>query len=85
MAKAISVKSSSDRKKHPLNCGLSHLDTPQTLADDPSSLQLMLSVCCISSKISHSCRVQGRRTPLRGLRIVLRQLIKIILTYVVNF
>ena len=40
MAKAISVKSSSDKKKHPFNCELSHLDTLQTLADDPPSLQL---------------------------------------------
>ena len=42
----------------------------------------MLSMCCISSKVSYSCRVQGRGIPLRGLRIVLRQFI---LTDVVNF
>ena len=42
----------------------------------------MLSVCCISSKISYSCTVQGRGIPLRGLTIVLRQFI---LTHVVKF
>ena len=42
----------------------------------------MLSVCCISSKISYLCAVQGRGIPLRGLRIVSRQFI---LTHVVNF
>ena len=88
MAKATSVKSSSDRKKLPLNCGLSHLDNSTNTCRWPSFLAIlsailnarMLSVCCISSKISYSCTMQGRGIP--GLRIVLRQFI---LTHVVNF
>ena len=47
-------------------------------------LSAMLSVCCISSKMSYSCTVavQGQGIPLRGLRIVSRQFI---LSHVVNF
>ena len=40
MAKATSLKSfHQTEKKRPLNCGLSHLDTLQTLADDLPFLQ----------------------------------------------
>ena len=104
MAKATSVKSSSDRKEASLelwaisfrystntclsvlqfyqqfflSCNIYSIIIPSCLA----ILSAILDVCCISSKTSYSCTVQGRGIPLRGLRIVLRQFI---LTHVVNF
>ena len=90
VAKATSVKSSSDRKEASLELWAISFRYSTNTCRWPSFLAIlsfilnawMLSVFCISSKISYSCTVQGRGIPLHGLRLVSRQFI---LTHVVNF